>query len=299
MRITPPTLDAPGRLGAEITDVDLLALDAEDAEEIRQTVYRQKLVVFRDQHLDDRQYISVARSLGRPQIYFQDNYHHPEHPEIFVSSNIPMNGEKVGVAGTGQFWHTDYSFFDEPLSMTMVYPKVVPSSRRETLYVDMERIYETLPDELRAYTHTRCFHDASSYYKIQPKDVDRPIIDLVREFKAIAPGAWHPTVLVHPVTGRKSLYVSEGFTTRIEGMGHEQYTVALRELFDFVGRPEHVYHHEWNLGDLMLWDNRTLIHQASRVRPGETSCSYRIGVYDALPFFGNDGPLAGANGRGI
>src|SRR6185503_8462468 len=106
MKLTAPP---EGQIGAEVTDTDLRTLTAEEAATLRAAVYRHKLVVFRDQTLDKDEYLAFARKLGRPQVYFQKNYHHPQYPEIFVSSNVPdENGKKVGVAGTGQYWHSDY-----------------------------------------------------------------------------------------------------------------------------------------------------------------------------------------------
>src|SRR5688572_955066 len=122
MQIAPSTAAYPfrsaprtgGALGVEITGLDVEALDQAGAAELRRLVYEHKLAVLRGLELSDEAYIALARKLGRPQIYFQPNYHHPDHPEIFVSANVPIEGRKVGVAGTGRYWHTDYQFFTDP-----------------------------------------------------------------------------------------------------------------------------------------------------------------------------------------
>lgn len=273
--------------GVEIEGLDPNALTDREVAELRDLVYRRRLVVFRGLGLasDLDRYLAFARRFGLPQVYHQAHYHHPEHPEVFVSSNVPENGQKVGVAGTGRFWHTDYSFFEEPLSTTMVAPAVVPGER-STYFIDMVRVLEHLPDELRAPLEgRRAFHDATYYYKIQPRDIDRPIADLIEEFRRTSPGAWHPAVIEHPATGERALYVSEGFTTAIEGMSHEDARSYLPELFEFIGRSEHVHPHPWREGDVLFWDNRTLIHRASDNPDGAPSVSYRVGVYDDQPFY--------------
>ena len=197
-----------------------------------------------------------------------------------------MDGKKVGVAGTGRFWHSDYQFFDEPLSLTFVYPKIIPRGHRATMFIDMERVLAALPAHLReALAGARCFHEAVMYYKVQARDIDRAITDLMAEFRQLSPGAHHPAIITHPVTSAQSLYVSEGFTMSVDGMRHEESQRLLAELFAFVRRPEHVHEHPWGEGDLMLWDNRCLIHMSSGIPKGEQSCSYRIGVYDGLPFY--------------
>ncbi len=282
---------APGQIGAEVTDLDLRTLRPEAAADLRGLAYEHKLVVFRNQKLSRPEYVELAKKLGRPQIYFQEHYHHPEHPEIFVSANVPEEGEKVGVAGTGRFWHSDYQFFDEPLSFTMVYPQIRPAGRG-TKYVDMERMYRELPSGLRRHIDgTRAFHEATWYYKVQPEDMDKAIIEIMREFREITPGAKHPTTIVHPVTKERCIYVSEGFTTAIFGLTFEENRQVLHELFEFINREDHVHSHLWDDGDLLFWDNRQVIHRSGGQLRGDASVSYRIGVYDDLPFYTNTNDL--------
>ena len=285
MKLTPP--DA-GRLGAEFTDLDVRHLSPETASQLQQQLYEHRLIIIRDQKLSKQEYIEFARKLGRPQVYFQKNYHHPEHPEIFVSSNVPENGKKVGVAGTGRYWHTDYQFFQEPLPFVMLYPQVLPNTRRETYYIDMQRVYEELPSELRtSVENTRAIHDGKWRYKITPEDMDRALIDILDEVGKLVPPVMHPAVIRHPLTGKKSLYISSGFTVGLEGLSHEENTVVMTKLFDFIEREEHIHTHTWRHGDILLWENRALLHKAGDTPKGEHSMSYRIGVYDDLPFYTN------------
>ena len=143
-----------------------------------------------------------------------------------------------------------------------------------------------MPSHLRdALVGRTCFHEAVMYYKIQPWDIDRAIAELMAEFRDLSPGAHHPALIKHPVTGEHALYVSEGFTMSIDGMKHEQSREVLDELFAFVARPEFVHEHPWGEGDLMMWDNRTLIHMSSGIPEGQQSVSYRVGIYDGLPFY--------------
>ena len=164
--------------------------------------------------------------------------------------------------------------------------KILPRGYRATHFVDMAAVWRRLPEELRRpLEHATCFHEAVMYYKVQPWDVDRAIAELMAEFRQLSPGAHHPAVITHPVTGEQSLYVSEGFTMSVDGLTHERSQQLLRDVFAFAGRQEHWHSHEWRKGDLLLWDNRGLIHMSSGTQPGESSCSYRIGVYDGLPFY--------------
>ncbi len=283
MKITAPP---PERIGAEITQLDLREVSPQEAALIKQALYEHKLVIFRGQQLSLVEYIEFARKVGRPQVYFQQNYHHPDHPEIFVSSNILENGRKIGVAGTGRYWHTDYQFFPEPLPLVMVYPQVLPKAKRETYYIDMQRIYDTLPGELRsAVEGRRAIHEGKWRYKITPEDIDKALIDILAAVEKLVPTITHPAVIEHPLTGRKSLYISSGFTTGLEGLTHEESRAVMAKLITFIEQEQHVQTHVYQAGDILLWENRSLVHKASDNPLGEPSKSYRIGIYDSLPFY--------------
>ncbi|MGD1897886.1 MAG: TauD/TfdA dioxygenase family protein [Phormidesmis sp.] len=277
---------ALSQIGLEIVDIDAAAVTQTEVVRIRQLVYEHKLVVFRKQSMSSEQYIAFAKQLGTPQIYFQENYHHPNHPEIFVSSNVLEDGQKVGVAGTGRYWHTDCAFQPQPLSWTMLYPQVLPQSVRETYYIDMCQVYRKLPTPLKAKIDgKRMLHEAKWRYKVQAWDIDRAIIDILKEFEKQAPPVTHPAVITHPVTQQQALYISEGFTTKVVGLEPEESEQLLAELLAFVEKEEHIYTHTWQDGDILLWDNRVLLHKAGGCPEGESSVSHRIGVYDDYPFY--------------
>lgn len=279
----------PGRIGAEIKGLDVNELTSQSPElaKIRELIYRNKLIVLRDQDLNEEKYVAFARKLGRPQVYFQPQYHHPLHPEIFVSSNVPdENGNKIGVSGTGRYWHTDCAFEKHPLSFTSVYPLIFPKLSRETSYIDMHQMYLKLPAELKTYVENASFiHEGQMRYKVQVSDIDKSLRELLDRINEQVPPVVHPAVIEHPVTGEKCLYLSSGFTTKLVGLSHEENERVMKALFDFIEKPEHVHTHYWEEGDLIIWDNRSLIHKASTVKSGETSKMYRVGIYDDLPFY--------------
>ncbi len=283
MQVTLPERD---RIGAEIRGVDVTKIAPSELEEAKRLLYRHKLLVFRDQSPSDVEYIEFARKIGKPQIYFQAHYHHPDHPEIFVSSNEVRDGKKFGVAGTGRYWHTDYSFMDEPLPLTMLFPKRLPQGIRATSYVDMERVARLLPADLRRVVQgRRAIHEGKMRYKIQEWDIDRALIDIIRQIEKEVPAVTHPALIRHPVTEAEILYMNEGFTTGIEGVTYEETQKVLGEIFAFTSREDNVHTHAWREGDLLIWDNRSLIHMASTTTKGEVSTSYRIGIYDEHPFY--------------
>ncbi len=277
------------KIGAVITDVKIPGLTPGEIDGVKEAVYRFKLVVFCNSNPSNAEYIEFARLFGTPQIYFQDNYHHPEHPEIFVSSNELYNGKKFGVSGTGRYWHTDYSFMTEPLPLTMVRPVQIPEGNRGTLYTDMERVWAEMPDALRAFVEgRRAIHEAKNRYKVQAKDIDRSLLDIMAEFAREVPAVTHPAVIHHPVTHTDSLYINEGFTTGIAGLSYEESRAALAKIFAFISEERFIHTHPWRHGDLLFWDNRTLNHMAAHgTSQDQVSTSFRIGVYDGLSFYTN------------
>ncbi|GGX17923.1 TauD/TfdA dioxygenase family protein [Aquimarina muelleri] len=278
----------PNEIGGIITGIDIRDLSPESEEiiEIRRAIYRNKLVVIRNQDFTPSQYVDFTKKLGTPQVYFQKNYHHPDFPEIFVSSNVNKEGEKVGVAGTGHYWHTDCQFEQNPLSFTSITPIIIPKTIRETRYINMHQVYNNLPDHLKEFVKdATLIHGGNNRYKVTPEDIDKSIQQLIDKMNEMVPFVKHPAVIEHPVTGDKILYASRGFTMKFDGISYEENQKILNELFDFIEKKEHIHAHSWEKGDLIIWDNRYLLHMSSPLAAGDKSKSYRIGIYDDQPFY--------------
>lgn len=277
-----------GQIGGTITGIDITELSADSIEitAIREAIYRNRLIVIKGQSFTPEQYVAFTRKLGTPQIYFQENYHHPDFPEIFVSSNVNKEGEKIGVARTGHYWHTDCQFQEKPLSFTAITPIVIPTTVRATYYIDMCQVYNNLTEELKELVENATFiHGGNNRYKVTPEDIDKSIQELIDYQNTIVPLVEHPAVIEHPVTREKILYLSSGFTMKVKGMTYEESEATLKKLFEFTEKEEHIHTHHWDKGDLIIWDNRYLLHKSSALPQGEKSKSYRIGVYDNEPFY--------------
>ncbi|ATB37756.1 dioxygenase [Cystobacter fuscus] len=274
-------------VGALVDKVDVRRFGNEEARELRENVlYRRRFILFRGQKLSTTEYIDFARKLGTPQVYLQDNYHHPEHPEIFISSNVSINSRKMGVSRTGYYWHTDCSFQQQPLSLTMLYPRILPEGRRETLFIDMPSVLERLPMGLRQRLEGRdAWHGGNGRYKVREEDIGKPLHELIEAEARLAPPVRHPSIIQHPLTQERSLYVNEGFTQRIDGYAADESSALLADVFAFIARPEHVITHEWEEGDILVWDNRTLLHRSGASPRHEAQMIYRIGLYDGHPFY--------------
>jgi len=285
-------------LGSTVEGFDLATATGEDFSSLKKLVYSAKIVVLKGQDLSPAEFVELGSRLGRVEVYYEPMYHHPEFKEIFVSSNVAQDGKTVGVPQTGKFWHADYQFKPRPFGLTLIYPQVIPERNRGTYFIDMSRAYERLPGHLKeAVAGTTCLHSARRYFKIRPSDTYRPIIEIMNEIQQVTPDVTHPAVIRHPVTGEQILYLSEGFATYLERPSGERLDDSiLRGLLAETGQLDPGFTHEnihlqtFVKHDLLIWDNRTLIHRALHTTKPEPTASFRVTVHDDYPFYeGIDG----------
>jgi alpha-ketoglutarate-dependent taurine dioxygenase len=281
------TAQAGSKLGVVVTGFDAASASDEQIAELKQTVYTQKIAVLKDQDLDPRAFLELGRRLGRPETYYEPVYHHPEFSEIFVSSNIDNGDKRVGVPKTGQFWHSDYQFMPRPFDLTLIYPQVVPKKNRGTYFINQCAAYQALSEDLKAAVKdTQAWHSVRRYFKIRPTDVYRPISEVLAEVDERTPAVCFPTAHPHPHTGETVLYISEGFTLSIEDTDGREQPELLQELLHATGQLDRSYEHElihlqsFERGDLLVWDNRSLVHRALHTSTPEPAVSYRVTVYD-------------------
>jgi len=259
-------------IGAVVADVDIKNPSA--LEGIKEQLYSNKVVVLKQQELSEQDFCDFSSMFGTPIPYLQENYHHPSYPLIFVSSNIKLDGEHIGVARTGRYWHSDTSFYVDPVPLTMLYPRVIPqNSRRTTMFIDMQKAYEAMPAQMqRRLASMRFIHSGKWRYKVRKEDAGYDLHEILQKIHTVQPPVVHPAVITHPVTGAKVLYGSSGFTVGIEGMGSDEASAVLAEVFDFCEQPRFISEFQWALGDVIVWDNRFLSHKAGvRVDANDSS----------------------------
>lgn len=286
-----------GKVGAVLEDFD--ARGPEAAETAKELLYGHKLVIFKNQALSESEFCAFSNRLGQAVPYLQTNYHHPEYPLIFVSSNVKKDGKKMGVARTGGYWHSDTSFLAEPIPLTLLYPQLVPKeTRRTTLFIDMEKAYAAMPASLRERLEGLEFiHSGKWRFKVRPEDVGKDLTEILQMIHQAQPPVVHPAVIRHPVTGQSILYATRGFTIGVKGMGTDAANALLEEIFDFVEQPEFILEFQWAQGDIILWDNRFFAHKAGRLAVAndpvngnteseEDTIVYRIIIKDGYPLSG-------------
>jgi alpha-ketoglutarate-dependent taurine dioxygenase len=285
MKISP---QAGQKFGVVVEGFNAETATAEDIAELKKTVYTNKIAVLKNQDLDPGQFLALGKRMGEVAEYYEPVYHHPQVKEVFVSSNVKEeDGRQVGVPKTGKFWHSDYQFMPRPFDLTLIYPQVVPSKNRGTFFINMADAYEKLAADLKdAVADTTATHSVLRYFKIRPTDVYRPISEIIEEVNAKTPPVTDATVVTHPFTGEKILYVSEGFTLSVQDAAGNDRADLLKELLDASGQLDRTYEHDnihlqtFEKGDMLVWDNRTLVHRALHTATPEPAVSYRVTVYD-------------------
>jgi alpha-ketoglutarate-dependent taurine dioxygenase len=267
------------------------ATDAEIAD-LKHAIYTQKIAIIKDQRLTPDAFVALGRRMGEPAAYYEPMYHHPDTELIFVSSNVPKDGRQIGVPRTGKFWHSDYQFMEKPFGLTLILPQAVPRGDRGTYFIDLGKAYEALPRDLKdAVAQAKAVQTPRRYFKIRPEDVYRPVGELLAEIEAKTPAVIHNAVIRHPATGESVLYISEGFTVGLtDSQGKNLDDGLLRELLGAAGQYDDTFRHpgihlqRFDVGDLLAWDNRSLVHRAKHTATAEPAVSFRVTVYDEYPF---------------
>lgn len=254
--------DAP--LGAEVLGLrDAADLSDADIAAIRQAwLAHDGLLVFRDVEFTPQAHVAFSRRFGRQQVHVLNQFHLSGYPEILVVSNVVENGKPIGLGDAGRDWHSDLSYKPLPSLGSMLLTRELPEEGGDTLFANMVRAYETLPADLtRIIEGRRAVHSyVYRYERLRALSTWRP--PLTQAQRDAVPPVDHPVVRTHPETGKRALFVNEGFTSHILGLPEDESTSVLEQLFAHSVRADNVYTHQWRPGDMLFWDNRSTIHFA-------------------------------------
>ncbi|MBW3498635.1 TauD/TfdA family dioxygenase [Janthinobacterium sp. NKUCC08_JDC] len=277
------TFDAP--LGAQVLGLDLAQpLSQGDFQRLHHAHLDHHVLVFRDQRITPQQQVDFSRRFGPLQIHVLRQFQLPSQPEVLIISNIVENGQPIGLGDAGHFWHSDLSYKEVPSLGSMLHAQELPDEGGDTVFANMHLAWESLPAALRhAVRGARAEHSyLSQYEELRRRNPWRPALTQAQidEVKPVT----HPVVRVHPETGRRALFVSEHFTTRIVGLPDDESRALLEELFAHSVRPEHLYVHRWQPHDLVFWDNRSLMHLATGCPSDQRRKLYRTTIEGDAPY---------------
>jgi alpha-ketoglutarate-dependent taurine dioxygenase len=248
-------------LGAEVRGIDLKSLGELQFDAIERAWHQHQVILVRGQTLRDQDLIAFSRRFGNldwAPVQETGRRFVEGLPEIYIVSNVTVNGQPIGSLGAGEaVWHTDMSYLDVPPMASMLYALEVPPVGGNTSFCSMYAVYEALPPQLqRRIANLKIKHDGTynsgGYLRQGVTATDDP---------RTSPGAVHPLVCTHPDTGRRMLYLGRRRNAYLVGLDLAESEALLDELWQFVERAEFAWEHVWQVGDLVLWDNRCTMHR--------------------------------------
>jgi taurine dioxygenase len=249
-------------LGAEVIGLDLTRpLSEKDRQAIVAAFLEYHLLCLRSEPLSAQAFARVARYFGEPQLQLLRHQRHGEVPEVSILESTYKSPEdkpdeltRVRLSG----WHTDDSYFAVPAKATMLQALQIPQSGGETRFCNTRKAYEDLPDETKrridGLKAVHCYDTmrapARAYARSEQEAAETP--DVV-----------HPLVRTHEDTGEKAIYFNSNRTDRVEGLERAESDALLDQIHAHMTQPRYRYDHRWRVGDILLWDNRCLIHSVN------------------------------------
>lgn len=275
-----------GALGGEILGLNLSQPLAESTvDELRATLSESGgLLVFRCQQITPAQHVAFSQRFGPLMVHVLRQYLLPGYPEILRVSNVIENGQPIGLGDAGAIWHSDLSYTPEPSLGSLLLALELPSEGGDTSFANMRAAYEALPADMKRQIHRmKAVHSYSHSYDKFGGSRFRP--PLSKHQLEEVPEVIHPVVRTHPETRGQSIFVNEGFTSRIVGLPDTTSRDLLQYLFSHCTHPRFIYRHKWQNNDLVFWDNRCTIHIAHGCPPELRRHMHRTTVRGDAPYF--------------
>ena len=261
-------------IGVEVSDFSLADLTRENISFLRSKWVDYGLIVFPKLPLSHDEFKDFALSFGDfgddPFISSLPNY--PNIAEIKRSAN-----EKA--TPFGGTWHSDWSFMKKPPSATLLHSKIIPPVGGNTLFANTEKSFAALPEDMKnKLRNLKVIHSAKvpyaddGFYALEKEERSMKILPS-KEAKATFS---HPMVKIHPETNKECLFINPVYTINIEGFSEDESQQLLWELYEHMIQDKFVYEHVWNEDMLIMWDNRTVMHQATGGYDGYDRLLHRI-----------------------
>jgi taurine dioxygenase len=278
MQITP--LAPP--LGARVSGLDLnLPMDDACFERIHSAWLQHSVLLFPDQALNEDELIAFSRRFGELEAppagenRTRSDGGGAVNPEIWNISNVTVDGISIGSLGNLEAdWHTDMSYLERPPSASILYAREIPAAGGNTYFASMYRALEALPDNLLARLNSQPVRHDSAYTSVGELRKGATEVTDVTQIE----GAVHPAIRTHPESGRKALYLGRRLNASFVNLPLTDSDALLDEVWEFCTQPRFVYQHSWNVGDLMVWDNRCTIHRRDQFDDAERRVMWRTQI---------------------
>jgi taurine dioxygenase len=268
-------------IGAEVHGIDLAhPLPDRAFSRLLEFFHRHAVIFLRGQRISPEQFAAFSARFGELDIHHMTEHTLPHAPQVRVLSNVKKDGRSVGIARGGMHWHSDLSYKTVPAMATLLYAIDCPPEGADTQFADMCGAYDQLSDEIKTRIRgKRAVHDRNFRYSMLYPN--RP--PFTAEQLAKVPPVTHPLVRRHPATGKSALFVAKDLVSGIVGMEDAAARQLVDELEAFATRRELVYSHKWQVGDVLIWDNRCTLHRATPYDNKYDRTLYRTQVKGEVP----------------
>lgn len=261
-------------IGAEVSGVDISKpIDKETLKEVNDALLLHQVIFFRDQQMDLENHKSFGRNFGELHI-------HPTaakiegHPEI-----LTIHADETSKAVAGMKWHSDVSCDLEPPMGSILHLHQIPKVGGDTMFASMYHAYEQLSDPIKSFiSGLYAWHESIGVHRDRLNHKGT-----LRDGENSYPEALHPMVRTHPITRKKTLFVNENFTTRIEGLHKTESDAVLKMLYDHIATPEFHCRFRWRENSVAFWDNRCVQHRSVWDYYPEVRHGYRVTIAGDKP----------------
>lgn len=245
-------------LGASVSGLDLTKpVDAEISAALNDALTQHLMLCIRTQTLEPNAFAEASRIFGPPKKFVLRRDRLDDAPEVSIVSNRPPSLEGKPLV-QAKHWHTDDSYFAEPATLTLLHAQTLPDEGGDTEFINCYAVLDALPADMR-----KRIEGLRAVHKYKSRRNMSWVADQTPEEKAETPPVDHPLIRTHPQSGRQSLYINPNRIDHIVGWNEADSDALLDELYEFAFQPQFQYRHKWLPGDLVVWDNRCLMHRAN------------------------------------
>lgn len=266
-------------IGAVIHDIDLNTINHADLNEVHHALIENEVIFFRKQSLTPEKQAELARSFGSLHI-------HPIFPNVKNVPEILILDSLKQDLRDNELWHTDVTFSKTPPLGCVLQAKKVPSQGGDTFWSSGTEAFATLPKHIKEKIWgLTAVHDIRQSFPLEryASNIDEQQ-KLLEVFKKNPP-VTHPVVRTHPITGKPILFVSEGFTTKINELSETESSELLQFLFKHSVQESLHIRWQWEVGDVAIWDNRCTQHKALFDYGDAHRIMHRATINGDTPFF--------------
>lgn len=269
-------------LAADVDAGDLRRLTDERFAEIRRAWLSHHVLRFREQDFANADIVAFGRRFGEFQPNIVERGRDPAYPHVSFISNLLENERPLGMLGDGELvWHTDQSSFEVVPSATILFAVEVPAGQGFTEFLNAHAAYDALPVDLaRRLEGLSLKHDSTYDSAGERRPGHADVVDVTS-----SPGAVHPLVITHPETGRKALYLGRRPYAYIMGLPIAESEALLDDIWARATRPEFIWRQEWRPGDVLVWDNRSVLHRRTPFASNARRMLRRVCITGGRPRF--------------